>query len=125
MRRVWLLVLVALLVSIVVLPAVYFLNQAETGSTSSDFFFGVSFGGTTVNQAKLLIDKVKGYTNFFVVNSWEINGAANETLHQACSSWSADETASRGWFSGRFRPAADFSIMGQWQALAIGVERLR
>ena len=80
MRRVWLLVLVALLASAVILPAVYLLNQAKTGSASDDFFFGVSFGGTSVSQAKLLIDKVKGYTNLFVVNSWEINGAANETL---------------------------------------------
>ena len=76
----WLLILVALLASAVILPAVYLLNQAKTGSGSSEFFFGVSFGGTTVNQAKLLIDRVKGYTNLFVVNSWEINGAANETL---------------------------------------------
>ncbi|HEX9861946.1 MAG TPA: hypothetical protein VGB11_01530 [Candidatus Bathyarchaeia archaeon] len=80
MRRVLLLVLVALLAVAVFLPAVYFLNQAESDSASSDFFFGVSFGGDSVSQAKLLIDKVKRYTNLFVVNSWEINGAANETL---------------------------------------------
>ncbi len=80
MRRVWLLALVALMASAVILPAVYLLNQAKTDSASGNFFFGVSFGGTSVSQAKLLIDKVKGYTNLFVVNSWEINGAANETL---------------------------------------------
>jgi len=72
--------LVALLGSAVVLPAVYLLNQAGTDSTSDDFFFGVSFGGNSASQAKLLIDKVKGYTNLFVVNSWELCGAANETL---------------------------------------------
>ena len=80
MKRVGLLVLVALLASAVVLPIVYFQNQAGTDSAGGEFFFGVSFGGTSVSQAKLLIDKVKGYTNLFVVNSWEINGAANETL---------------------------------------------
>lgn len=80
MRRILLLALVALLASAVVLPAVYLLNQAETGSASDELFFGVSFGGNSTSQAKLLIDKVKGYTNLFVVNSWEICGAANETL---------------------------------------------
>ncbi len=75
-----LLVLVALLASGVVVSAVYFQNQAETGSASDDSFFGVSFGGNTTSQAKLLIDKVKNYTNLFIVNSWEISGAANETL---------------------------------------------
>jgi hypothetical protein len=80
MRRIWLLVLVALLASVVILPAVYFQKQTEPGSASDDFFFGVSFGGNSTSQAKLLIDKVKDYTNLFVVNSWEISGAANETL---------------------------------------------
>jgi len=80
MRRLLLFALVALLGSAVILPAVYLLNQTGTASTSDDFFFGVSFGGNSTSQAKLLIDKVKGYTNLFVVNSWEICGAANETL---------------------------------------------
>jgi hypothetical protein len=80
MRRLMLLVLFALLVSAVVLPAVYFLNQAETCSAGDEFLFGVSFGGNSTSQAKLLIDEVKDDTNLFVVNSWEICGAANETL---------------------------------------------
>ena len=85
MRKVWLLGLVALLVSAIALPAVYVYNQAETVSASDDFFFGVSFGGNTSSQAKLLIDKVKNYTNLFIVNSWEISGAANETaLNEVC-----------------------------------------
>jgi hypothetical protein len=47
-------------------------------------FFGVSFGGKTANEAKLLIDKVKGYTNFFVVNSWDLS--SNETaLDDVCN----------------------------------------
>jgi hypothetical protein len=80
MRRMLLVALVALLASAVVLPAVYLLQLPETGSAGGEFFFGVSFGGNSTSQAKLLIDKVKGYTNLFVVNSWEICGAANETL---------------------------------------------
>ncbi len=46
-------------------------------------FFGVSFGGNTTSQAKLLIDKVKGYKNFFIINSWDV--AINETaLNEIC-----------------------------------------
>jgi hypothetical protein len=46
-------------------------------SANPDFFFGVSFGQHTTEQAKVLINKVKGYTNFFLINSWDI--AINET----------------------------------------------
>lgn len=48
------------------------------------FFFGVSYGLQTVNEAKLLIDKVKEYTNFFVINSWDLS--INETaLNEVCN----------------------------------------
>ncbi len=47
------------------------------------FFFGVSYGLQTVNEAKLLIDEVKEYTNFFVLNNWDIS--INETaLNEVC-----------------------------------------
>lgn len=47
------------------------------------FFFGVSYGLQTVNEAKLLIDEVKEYTNFFVINNWDIS--INETaLNEVC-----------------------------------------
>jgi len=80
MRKLWLFVLVVLLASAVILPAVYLQNYAESDPGCEEFFFGVSFGGNSTSQAKLLIDRVKGYTNLFIVNSWEICGAANETL---------------------------------------------
>ena len=85
MNRLMLLFLVVLLVIAVMVPTVYFLNQAETGSASDEFFFGVTFGGNSISQAKLLIDKIKKYSNLFIVNSWEICGAANETiLNEVC-----------------------------------------
>jgi len=85
MRKVWLLGLVVLLVSAIAVPALYIYIQTERCSVRDNFFFGVSFGGNTTSQAKLLIDKVKNYTNFFIVNSWEISGAANETaLNEVC-----------------------------------------
>ena len=73
-------ILVALLILVLFLPIIYLQYGNEPDTAREEFLFGVSFGGKTVNHAKLLIDKVKGYTNLFVVNSWEISGASNETL---------------------------------------------
>jgi len=51
--------------------------------TEEEVYFGVTFGGKTFNEAKLLIDKVKDYTNLFIVNSWDVS--VNETeLNQTC-----------------------------------------
>jgi hypothetical protein len=48
-----------------------------------EFFFGVSFGLETVEDAKLLVDKVKDYTNLFVIASWALS--INETaLNEVC-----------------------------------------
>jgi len=80
MKGLRLLVLVALIASAIALPVIY-MQFFDCASFAEDkFFFGVSYGGKTVSHAKLLVDKVKGYTNLFVVNSWEICGASNETL---------------------------------------------
>jgi hypothetical protein len=82
MKLMWLL-LVVLLVSSVCLPVVYAEYQIKTDPSNEDFFFGVTFGGNTTSEAKLLIDKVKGYTNLFVVDNWDI--AMNETaLNEIC-----------------------------------------
>ena len=84
MKLMWLL-LVALLVSSVCLPLVYAQDQIKTDTSNEDFFFGVTFGGNTTSEAKFLIDKVKGYTNLFVIDSWDISGAPNETaLNEVC-----------------------------------------
>ena len=77
MKLMWLLMLIALLVSSFCLSVVYVCYQIKTEFSDEDFFFGVSFGLNTTSEAKLLIDKVKGYTNLFVINSWDIS--INET----------------------------------------------
>ena len=44
---------------------------------------GVSFGGQTTQEAKDLIDKVKNYTNFFIIGSYDLS--TNETaLNEVC-----------------------------------------
>jgi hypothetical protein len=53
--------------------ATYYLSA----KVEADVYVGVSFCGNTVAEAKLLIDRVKGYTNLFVLQSGPIS--RNET----------------------------------------------
>src|SRR3989304_1658185 len=83
MKLLWLLLLVALLVSAVCLPIVYVHYTIKDEASKENLLFGVSFGLNTTSEAKLLIDKVKGYTNLFLINSWGIS--TNETsLNEIC-----------------------------------------
>ncbi len=86
MKLVWPILLIILLFSAISLPIFY--DMHIKGDAEDDFFFGVSFGGNTTSQAKLLIDKVKGYTNFFLINSWDI--AINETALDEVSQYAVD-----------------------------------
>jgi hypothetical protein len=82
MKRIWFFLLILLLITLVLAPIVYIVYDIER-KPPEDFFFGVSFGLKTASEAKLLIDKVKPYTNFFIVNSWDIS--TNETaLNEVC-----------------------------------------
>ena len=55
----------------------------ETSAETDEFYFGASFGGQTVQEAKTQIDKVKNFTNFFVINSYDLS--TNETaLNEVC-----------------------------------------
>jgi len=83
MKLMWLLLSIILLTSIFCSAIVYVHYNFKNEVSEEDFFFGVSFGGNTTSQAKLLIDKVKGYTNLFIINSWETS--INETaLNEIC-----------------------------------------
>ena len=82
MKAFGLLLVAVALVSSVSLPVGYLQIMTERGPPK-DFFFGVTFGGNTTAEAELLIDRVKDYTNLFVVDSWDI--ATNETaLTEIC-----------------------------------------
>jgi hypothetical protein len=78
MRLLCSLVFILLLTSTVFVPIVFLTHEVKGLSLKDDFYFGVTFGGTTLNEAKILIDEVKGYTNLFVVDNWDV--ALNETL---------------------------------------------
>ncbi len=72
-------VLIAALLIILVSVA-FFLPSSlmNRENNAKDFYVGVSFSGDTTAQAKILIDKVKGYTNLFVVDSG--SASKNETM---------------------------------------------
>jgi hypothetical protein len=77
------LLLIILLTSATGLLLIYIYFGPENSNDKEEFFFGVSFGQETVEEAKLLIDKVKDYTNLFLINSWGIS--TNETaLDEVC-----------------------------------------
>jgi hypothetical protein len=52
-------------------------NDKEQQPQTAGFHVGVSFGGNTTAQAKVLIDRVKNFTNLFVVQSGPVS--TNET----------------------------------------------
>jgi hypothetical protein len=72
------------LVTLLLLSLIYVHIEAWNRAAKEDtLFFGVTFGLDTADEAKLLTDKVKGYTNLFIVDSWTISG--NETaLNEVC-----------------------------------------
>ncbi len=81
MKLVWLLLLIALVLSIALLPVVYVYDKNKPSSET--FLFGIMQGSNSTSEAKLLIDKLKGYTNLFIVGSWDIS--INETaLNEIC-----------------------------------------
>jgi hypothetical protein len=83
MKLAWLLFLVVLLGFTIALPIGYIHYQIENEASHEKFFFGVTYGSNTTSEAKLLIDKVKDYTNLFVIDSWDIS--TNETaLNEIC-----------------------------------------
>ena len=85
MKVAWLFVASLFLISIIAVPILLTENSNQGSSADKSFFVGVTFGSQNVNDGMRLIDKVKGYTNLFVVDSWDISGAYNETaLTEIC-----------------------------------------
>jgi hypothetical protein len=76
----------ALLLAFIVLAASATLLVSYTQSSNDppQVYVGVAFGGTTVEQAKLLIDRVKSYTNLFIldcgINAISVNQSAVEEI---------------------------------------------
>ena len=83
MKLAFSLFLCALLLSTVFLTVGFFNYTGNSEAPDDDFYFGVTYGGNTTREAKLLIDQVKEYTNVFVVASYDIS--TNETaVNEIC-----------------------------------------
>lgn len=79
MKKMWRIIFVTLLVLATLTSTLTTEIHAKTASNEK-VYVGVTFGGTTVEEAKQLIDKVSSYTNLFIVASWTIAGAFNSSV---------------------------------------------
>jgi hypothetical protein len=60
---------VAIVIIAIVLIAGFLVIKPSTPTKTPDAYIGIAYTGDTVADGKALIDKVKGYTNLFVLNS--------------------------------------------------------
>jgi len=67
----------ALLIVIIVSSTILFTSPNSQQTTDPSVFVGVSYGGNSVSEAKQLIDKVKSYTNLFILQSGSIQRDPN------------------------------------------------
>lgn len=75
--RILTLILIVILLSA---SAVLLVSYSKSSNSQKDpIYVGVAFGGDTIAQAKLLIDKTKGYTNLFILDSGINPISTNET----------------------------------------------
>jgi hypothetical protein len=79
------LTLLAILLISFSITTILFLNKISQ-DTKEQFFFGVTYGQNTVEEAKTLIDKVKNYTNLFIIDSYPIttNYTTPQILNEIC-----------------------------------------
>lgn len=99
MKKVIPTILVMLLVtSLLLFLGYFFLSNIQ--NEQEEFYVGVAFCGNTTQEAKLLIDRVKDYTNLFVLQSGPISKnktEINEICDYAVSS-DLDFIVFLGWF---------------------------
>jgi len=65
-----------LLVGLVAVAGCAVLNMSGKHAGSEKFYVGVTYGGSSIQEAKELVDKVKNYTNLFVLLSGTIKNVA-------------------------------------------------
>jgi hypothetical protein len=84
-------IILSFILIIVIVTASLLVSYSITSKNTeaTPFYVGVTFCGNTIAEAKLLIDKVKDYTNLLVLQSWPISNnetATNEICDYAVAS---------------------------------------
>ena len=98
--------LTLILILILAISTLSFLASYPISSSPSTppVYVGVSFCGNTTQQAKLLIDKTKPYTNLFVLQSGPIS--TNETLTNEICDYAVSQGLNLivyfGWFNPQY-----------------------
>jgi len=78
MKQARILIAAILLIIIVLAPTILVLNNTSAKNASNQpFYVGVTYCGSSVQEAKDLIDKVKDYTNLFVLQSYPLRNVAD------------------------------------------------
>jgi len=109
----WLILCLLLVFSLI--SVVYILPHFESNAeTEPKPYFGVSFCGNTTEQAKMLIDKTKNYTNLFVLQSGPVS--KNETATNIICDYAANSGLDFIVFFGWFDPEAPWQI--EWLTYA-------
>jgi hypothetical protein len=72
-----LIVLISVLLLVMLLAVLLYTRTPVESTSSQKPYVGVAFGGNTVEEAKAIIDRTKGYTNLFILQSGPIS--YNET----------------------------------------------
>jgi hypothetical protein len=99
------------LILLISLLTVAFLSPQPISSTSTEkVYVGVSFCGNTTEEAKMLIDKVKTYTNLFVLQSGPIS--TNMTLTTEICDYATSQGLNIIVYFGWFNP--DYSWQYPW-----------
>jgi len=60
---------ITVIVIVIVLSTVFLVTKFDSSGKAADAYVGVAYCGNSIEDGKMLIDKVKGYTNLFVLQS--------------------------------------------------------
>ena len=77
MKRIVVIATAVVLLAVIVLASFLVFNKSPTSKAFGDdgkFYVGVTYGGDSAVEAKLLVDKVKNYSNLFVLQSGTLMG---------------------------------------------------
>ncbi|MGD6808390.1 MAG: hypothetical protein ACQCN3_01695 [Candidatus Bathyarchaeia archaeon] len=104
------LLLIALILLISLLTVAFLSPQPISSTSTEKVYVGVSFCGNTTEEAKMLIDKVKTYTNLFVLQSGPIS--TNMTLTTEICDYATSQGLNIIVYFGWFNP--DYSWQYPW-----------